>query len=71
MADQLSTTAQAVLNAAFPTYDDEALYVVNGEQHAGMIAAAALRALAAHGDEVIRTSDILAIAAELERASTP
>ena len=49
MTDQpLSPAAQAVLNAAFPAYDDETLYVATGEQHAGMIAAAALRAVAHH-----------------------
>jgi hypothetical protein len=40
---ELSPQAQAVLDAAFPVYDDEHLYVATGEQHAGMIAAAALR----------------------------
>jgi hypothetical protein len=58
MADQfpdatkmvLSPAAQAVLEAAFPAYDDETLYVATGEQHAGKIAAAALRAAA---DQVI------------------
>jgi hypothetical protein len=35
-----------VLDAAFPAYDDETLYVATGEQHAGKIAAAALRAAA-------------------------
>jgi len=39
----LSLAAQAVLDAAFPAYDDETLYVATGEQHAGKIAAAALR----------------------------
>ena len=44
---QLSPAAQAVLDAAFPVYDEEEhLYFVSGEQHAGMIAAAALRAAA-------------------------
>ena len=42
---QLSPAAQAVLDAAFPTYDCEALYSLTEEQHAGMIAAAALRGL--------------------------
>ena len=47
----LSPAAQAVLDAAFPVYDeDEHLYVVSGEQHAGLIAAAALRAAA---DQVV------------------
>jgi len=43
----LSPAAQAVLDAAFPVYnDEETLYFVTGEQHAGHIAAAALRAAA-------------------------
>ena len=64
----LSPAAQAVLDAAFPVYDeDEHLYVVSGEQHAAMIAAAALRALAVRikGADAIR-QDILDIADELE-----
>jgi hypothetical protein len=47
---ELSPAAQAVLDAAWPAYDDETLYVATGEQHAGMIAAAALRAAA---DQVV------------------
>jgi len=43
---QLSPAAQAVLDGAFPTYDCEALYSLTEEQHAGMIAAAALRVAA-------------------------
>jgi hypothetical protein len=50
----LSPAAQAVLDAAFPAYDDEHLYVATGEQHAGMIAAAALRAAA---ETVVPTFD--------------
>jgi len=46
MTVPLSPAAQAVLDAAFPAYDDETLYVATGEQHAGKIAAAALRAAA-------------------------
>jgi hypothetical protein len=43
----LSPAAQAVLDAAFPVYDEEEhLYVLSGEQHARKIAAAALRAAA-------------------------
>jgi hypothetical protein len=64
----LSPAAQAVLDAAFPVYDEEEnLYVVSGEQHAGLIAAAALRALAVriNGADAIR-QDVLDIAAELE-----
>ena len=43
---RLSPEAQAVLDAAFPAYDDETLYVATGEQHAGKIAAAAIRTAA-------------------------
>ena len=46
----LSPSAQAVLDAALPAYDDEHLYVAPMEKHAGMIAAAALRAAA---DQVV------------------
>ena len=50
----LSPAAQAVLDAAFPVDEDEQLlYVVSGEQHAGLIAAAALRAAA---DQVVPPS---------------
>ena len=42
---QLSPEAQAVLDAAFSVYDCEALYSLTEGQHAGMIAAAALRGL--------------------------
>jgi len=65
----LSPAAQAVYDAAWPVYDDEALYVATAEQHAGMIAAAALRAAA---DQVMpgrphpHRAQLLAIAAELE-----
>jgi hypothetical protein len=45
---KLSPAAQCVLNAALPAYDDDHLYVATSEQHAGMIAAAALRAAAKH-----------------------
>jgi len=44
----LSPASQAVLDATFSWYDCEALYSFSGEQHAGMIAAAALRADAHH-----------------------
>ncbi len=50
MTTPLSPAAQAVLDAAFPAYDDETLYVATGEKHAGKIAAAALRAAA---DQVV------------------
>ncbi len=77
----LSLAAQAVLDAAFPVYDEEEhLYVATGEQHAGMIAAAALRAVAAqlsygHGSwagtsAIIDEDKLLAIAAELERTQS-
>jgi hypothetical protein len=53
---ELSLAAQAVLDAAFPVYDEEEhLYVATGEQHAGMIAAAALRAAA---DQVVPLADV-------------
>ena len=69
----LSPAAQAVLDAAFPAYDEEHLYFVSGEQHAGKIAAAALRAAADqlgedlefYNERVVSVSDLLAIAAEL------
>jgi hypothetical protein len=75
---QLSPEAQAVLDAAFSVYDCEALYSLTEGQHAGMIAAAALRAVANqckiewnyHPDypeteSVIIVSELLAIADEL------
>ena len=43
---ELSPDAQTVLNVVLPVYDDEHLYVATAEKHAGMIAAAALRAAA-------------------------
>ena len=72
----LSPAAQAVLDAAFPVYNnDEVLYFVSGEQHTASIAAAALRAAADQltpysvedmlGAAFCRNK-ILAIAAELE-----
>ena len=70
MTTPLSPAAQAVMDAAFPVYDEEEnLYVVSGEQHAGLIAAAALRALAVriNGADAIR-QDILDIADEIGRA---
>lgn len=42
---KLSPTAKAVLDAALPAYDDEHLYVAIMEKHAGMIAAAAIKAI--------------------------
>jgi hypothetical protein len=78
----LSTGAQFVLDAAFSVYDCEALYSLTEGQHAGMIAATALRAVAdqvAPSDAVEPRnylpmaiecqrirSEILAIATELE-----
>ena len=50
MTQQLSPSAQAVFDAAFPVYDDEILYVAPAKKHACMIAAAALRAAA---DQVV------------------
>lgn len=51
MTQQLSPIAHAVQFAAFRVYDEEEhLYVVSAEKHAGMIAAAALRAAA---DQVV------------------
>lgn len=75
----LSPAAQAVLEAAFPAYDDETLYVATGEQHAGKIAAAALRAAATQlrcdpnqsyqiGGITTSRRQLLAIATELEAA---
>jgi hypothetical protein len=46
MTDPLSPAAQAVMDAAFSVYDCEALYSLTEGQHAGMIAAATLRAAA-------------------------
>jgi len=50
MPEPLSPAAQAVLDAAFSVYDCEALYSLTEEQHASMIVAAALRAIA---DQVV------------------
>lgn len=47
---ELSPDAQTVLDVVLPVYDDEHLYVATAEKHAGMIAAAALRAAA---DQVV------------------
>jgi len=44
--NDLSPAAQAVMDAAFPAYDNEAWYTGFGKQHAGLIAAAAIRAAA-------------------------
>ena len=52
MTQQLSPSAQAVFDAAFPVYDDEILYVAPAKKHAGMIAAAALRAAAEQRGEL-------------------
>ena len=81
----LSPVAQKVLDAAFTPYDCEALYSLTEEQHTGIIAAAAIRALA---DQVTPSdaveprnnlpmamecqrirSEILAIATELEETN--
>ena len=65
---QLSPAAQAVQDAAFPIYDEEEnLYIVSGEQHAGMIAAAAFREVVRQLKYIgITEKNILAIANELE-----
>ena len=39
----LSPQAQAIVDAAFPAYDEENLYFLTGEQHTGKIVSAALR----------------------------
>lgn len=71
----LSPQAQAVLDAAFPAYDEENLYFLTGEQHTAKIAAAALRVASndwridtefIDGVEYIRTTTLDAIANELE-----
>jgi hypothetical protein len=66
----LSPAAQAVLDAAFSVYDCEALYSLTEEQHASMIAAAALRKAAGYlfpNDTAKQCYDrLLAIATELE-----
>ncbi len=46
MTQPLSPAAQAVLNAVLPVYDDEHLYISPVEKHAGMIAAATIKAVA-------------------------
>ena len=56
MTKPLSPAAQAVMDAALPAYDDEAWYTGFGEQHAGMIAASAIRAAA---DQVVPEEPIL------------
>lgn len=48
--EPLSPAAQKVADAAFVAYDDETSYIATGEQHAGRIAAAAIRTLA---DQVV------------------
>lgn len=66
----LSPAAQAVLDAAFSVYDCEALYSLTEEQHASMIAAAAIREAAGYlfpNDTAKQCYDrLLAIATELE-----
>jgi hypothetical protein len=47
---ELSSAAEAVLSKAFCAYDEEALYTAPAKKHAGMVAAAALRAAA---DQVV------------------
>jgi hypothetical protein len=68
--NDLSPEAQAVMDAAFSVYDCEALYSLTEEQHASMIAAAALRKAAGYlfpNDTAKQCYDrLLAIATELE-----
>ena len=73
---ELSPAALAILNAALPVYDDEHLYVATMEKHAGMIAAAAIKAVAdqvvpmalcVHNDDFVYVRrQLQTIAAELE-----
>ena len=76
MTQELSPIAQAVQFAAFRVYDEEEhLYVVPAKKHAGMVAAAALRAAAEQGEtfylegcpvHAVTVGNLLAIATELE-----
>ena len=63
---ELSPAAQAVLNKAFSAYDEEVLYVSPAEKHAGMVAAAALRAAAIYSYCPVDRKRLAAIADELE-----
>ena len=58
MTQQLSPSAQAVFDAAFPVYDDEILYVAPAKKHACMIAAATLRAAADQANPKAHIEDI-------------
>jgi hypothetical protein len=58
MPTPLSPAAQAVLDAAFSVYDCEALYSLTEGQHAGMIAAAAIRELANQAHPKANIEDI-------------
>jgi len=62
----LLPAAQAVLDAAFSVYDCEALYSLTEEQHASMIAVAAIRAAAAHLGSCNASEELIRIATELE-----
>jgi len=64
--EPLSPAAHAVMDAAFSVYDCEALYSLTEEQHASMIAAAALRAAAAHLGSCNASDELIRIATELE-----
>ena len=65
----LSPQAQAVLDAAFPAYDEENLYFLSGEQHTAKIAAGALREVVNQLQQspgVVMCYDILELCDELE-----
>ena len=63
----LSPQAQAVLDAAFPAYDDENLYFLTEEQHTAKIVSAALREVVNQLKYIgITEKNILCIADELE-----
>lgn len=55
---EMSPAAQTVLNKAFCAYDEEALYTAPAEKHAGMVAAAALRAAADQVVPEMRLEDV-------------
>ena len=65
----LSPQAQAVLDAAFPAYDEENLYFLSGEQHTAKIAAGALREVVNQLQQspgVVMCYDILELCDELD-----
>ncbi len=69
MTQQLSPSAQAVFDAAFPVYDDEILYVAPAKKHACMITAAALRAAADQLYDSASQDYLWKLAAELENTN--